>query len=317
MNQNEHLLRDGFIILRGILNANQLRSLEMDAQLALQIQWEEHSDASALVQSAGCIIPCHGSDLCPSQANSMKEYWEKERIHAGFQDEDVAGIFDETVLAWVARALTIGYGHERDALDTVFLYNEQFVCKPVLDSLDSAFDVHQDREYDREDKWMEREGCVALWAPLFAGVNRERGALCMVPRSEEERFYKFLRDNGAGHMTKLTLVGSRTICERLLIGEQAPHPDSGARLLVMEPGDVVLFTDDVWHWSLPNRGTTQHVGHLTLKGTAPVEQHFPRVAWMAQFSASVVRSRRRGGAPACLAVPLRVPSPNITGLRSA
>jgi hypothetical protein len=290
---------EGFLVLRAFLKPEELRALEEDA-LLLQL-WAAEQAVPSLLEGYGGILFCY--DRAPSGTVSAEAYVKQVRFSASTDTEATVSVCRD-IAALAYEALSCCF--QRAAPSSIFLYNEQFICKPPTQSIYSAFDIHRDRDYDAADKYAQELGTVAIWAPLYDAVSRQNGALCLVPRSEQTHFGAFLTTFGIS-LDKPSIFANASLCEALMTGGEAPVPSSHAVLLTMEPGDIVVFADDVWHWSLPNRkipSCSHRVDHLMPLHAADS----PRVAWMAQYASAVIRSKRRQGAPAALAVRLPVPT---------
>ncbi|KAK4530794.1 hypothetical protein CCYA_CCYA05G1651 [Cyanidiococcus yangmingshanensis] len=293
----ETLQRKGFLVLRGFLEPTQLQALSEDALFA-QLYATENLFPSLLAQHGG-VLTCY--DRTPTGIVSAEEYLTKIRWSTSADSESAASVC-RAVVSLAQAALSCCF--DQAPQPSIFLYNEQFICKPPTRSIYSAFDIHRDRDYDAIDKYCRRPGTVALWGPLSGPVSRLNGALCMVPRSEESHFSAFLANYGVS-MDMPSAFTSAALCDALMTSAEAPLQASHAELLAMDPGDIVVFADDVWHWSVPNRGKRCSI-HATGRRVPFMLDCQMRVAWMAQFSADVVHSKRRGGAPAALAVYLPV-----------
>jgi hypothetical protein len=290
------LLKDqGFVVLRGFLEPSTVQALGEEALFTLQ--YEADSVTHTGVAGHGGVIACY--EALPASTISAADYVTNFRLNPNADSTEVLSV-SRRLAALAAEALACCFGYT--ALTEVFLYNEQFICKPPTQTIYSAFDIHRDRDYDVEDKFASVVGTVAVWAPVSGTVSRLNGALCMVPRTHEAAFLAFLERLG-GSASRPSAFVTEALCKALMTSAEAPVAASQASLLMLSPGDVVVFADDVWHWSLPYR--------LESGGQVPECPQAPRasvlqsrVAWMAQYSGDVIRSRRRGGSPAALAVRL-------------
>ncbi|KAK4535663.1 hypothetical protein CDCA_CDCA05G1688 [Cyanidium caldarium] len=246
-------------------------------------------------RQCGCVLPGWVSPVssCDDRAPRLGHYIRRQRIGAG-QYAEVERLFVQRLAPLAAAVLRRYFGCDLER--HVHLYNEQWIAKPSGGgSLETAFNIHRDRDYDAADKVCERPGSVALWMPLLQAVSRHNGAMCLVPKHAEPQFLQFIEAHGGSAMQPDALANA-TLATALLTAPDAPVAASGAQLLTLQPGDVVVFPDDRWHWSLPNRCARSGVDYL--------DPFSSRTAWMVQFSAAPVCSRRRQGAAAALAIPV-------------
>ncbi|KAI8821163.1 uncharacterized protein EV422DRAFT_620048 [Fimicolochytrium jonesii] len=168
--------RDGFCVIPNAITEDDVDLLRREADALFNA-----ADVD-VVAELGCIVRHMvfvGWHDCARGTSHMR-YDFRHRSSRSRMRTAEAGVFERMVcgtLAGYARAVLLPSPKPGPRLETIMLYNEQYIVKPPFQGARTAFGWHRDGEYVRDEQ---RGGSVACWVALD-DVDETNGTLHIQP----------------------------------------------------------------------------------------------------------------------------------------